>query len=231
MPTRVDPDRPRQARPHPPAAAGDPGRRGTGWRRRRSPRASSYGSGAGMALAVAGGIMLLLGLARGLVACSIHLDVEEAAVRVRGSAASGSTPWSPDRSRAFGVAATRRRRRAALRRLGWRIGRGPPPRRGGRSRSSGSRPPRRRSSCPPTVVAWPSPRQRGDLLKALSRAARARQRAGATARRRPSRAAATASEPVVEPDGEPRRGRMAEPDARAPARARSLASPSGDAGC
>jgi hypothetical protein len=37
----------------------------------------------GLALAVAGGIMLLLGIAGALVAMSVHLDVEEAAVRVR----------------------------------------------------------------------------------------------------------------------------------------------------
>jgi hypothetical protein len=158
---------------------------------------------AGIAMAVAGGLLILLALAAVVVVLSIRLEVEEAAVRLRwlgGERIYALSPGPVTRVRLTGESASKLR--GGRRLLGGQLG-------GARLRDD-ERIEVVRLAPTPTAILVPTDRGRlaiaaadeAALLDALSRAARARQRLDEAAREAEpvEEAAAPVAEPVIEVD-------------------------------
>jgi hypothetical protein len=158
---------------------------------------------AGIAIAAAGGLLILLALAAAVVVLSIRLEVEEAAVRLKwlgGERIYALSPGPVTRVRLTGESASKLR--GGRRLLGGQLGRA-------RLRDE-ERIEVVRLAATPTAILVPTDRGRlaiaaadeAALLDALSRAARARQRLEEAAREAEpvEEAAAPVTEPVVEVD-------------------------------
>ena len=163
-----------------------------------------------IALLAGGGLLAIIGLAVAAWLFSIRLEVEEAAVRVRSLRGERVYPLVPGpvtRVRLKGERASSLRTRTAP--FGWAVGRA-------RLRGEETIEIVRLASTPSAILV---PTERGrlaiaaaseaDLIEALSRAARARQRLEELARVAPPPAALEPSPPAPEPESEPA---VAEPE-------------------
>ena len=163
-----------------------------------------------IALLAGGGLLAIIGLALAAWLFSIRLEVEEAAVRVRSLRRERVYPLVPGpvtRVRLKGERASSLRTRTAP--FGWAVGRA-------RLRGEETIEIVRLASTPSAILV---PTERGrlaiaaaseaDLIEALSRAARARQRLEELARVAPPPAALEPSPPAPEPESEPA---VAEPE-------------------